>query len=88
MKARLHDEAALRRTTKMTTLSTYGLHTLNVLRSDRDTLANEHRAHLDNPVSYARAARPLCARARQRRRDVEALCQELQAKIHNLDDGT
>ncbi|KAJ7491917.1 hypothetical protein FB451DRAFT_1388368 [Mycena latifolia] len=85
MRARLHDEAARRRTVGMYHLSTDGLRGLVELeREVRDTIA-AHRAHLNAPLSYACGVFSLCKRVRRCRRDVDALCQELMAKIQQFD---
>ncbi|KAJ6571867.1 hypothetical protein B0H19DRAFT_1255797 [Mycena capillaripes] len=81
MEARLHDEAARRRTMEMYNLSTYGLRALAVLKGIHDGVAKDHCAHLHSPLSYIRVALSLCRRARQCKHDVEALCRELDAKI-------
>ncbi|KAJ7210232.1 hypothetical protein C8J57DRAFT_1257243 [Mycena rebaudengoi] len=86
MKTRLHEEAARRRTLEMYNLSTYGLRGLDVLKCIRDTLANDHSTYLAAPLSYAREGMSLCKRARRCKRDVEVLCQELDAEIQRFDN--
>ncbi|KAJ6545034.1 hypothetical protein DFH09DRAFT_1088233 [Mycena vulgaris] len=88
MRTRLHDEAGRRRTLNMSNLSTYGLRELSVLEDDVKAALADHRAHLETPLSYARAASSFCKRARRCRRDVEVLCEKLAAKIQRFDNGS
>ncbi|KAJ7455706.1 hypothetical protein B0H11DRAFT_1926091 [Mycena galericulata] len=83
MKMRLHEEAARRRMLDMYNLSTYGLRGLEEHKRIRNKLADEHRAR---PFCDPYVVLSLCKRARQCKRDVEALCQELDARIQRFDN--
>ncbi|KAJ7875846.1 hypothetical protein B0H13DRAFT_2347919 [Mycena leptocephala] len=86
MKTRLHEEAARRRMLDMYNLSTYGLRGLEEHKRICNKLADDHRAHLDSPLYYPYVGLSLCKRARRCKRDVEALCQGLDAEIQRFDN--
>ncbi|KAJ7121377.1 hypothetical protein C8R44DRAFT_853041 [Mycena epipterygia] len=86
MKTRLHEEAALRRTLEMYNLSTYGLRGLAEFKRRHEALADDHRAHLATPISYARGGLSLCKRARRCKHSVEVFCHELDVAIQRLDN--
>ncbi|KAJ7270375.1 hypothetical protein C8J57DRAFT_1227025 [Mycena rebaudengoi] len=86
MKTGLHEEAARRRTLDMYNLSTYGLRGLEELKRICNKLADDHRANLDSPLYYPYMGLSLCKRARRCKRDVEALCRELDVEIQRFDN--
>ncbi|KAJ7860758.1 hypothetical protein B0H13DRAFT_1900860 [Mycena leptocephala] len=84
MKTRLHEEAARRRMLDMYSLSTYGLRVLEEHKRICSKLADDHRAYLDSPLCYPYVGMSLCKRAQRCKRDVEALCQSLDAEIQRF----
>ncbi|KAJ7135652.1 hypothetical protein C8R44DRAFT_869365 [Mycena epipterygia] len=86
MQKYLHEEAAGRRTLEMYDLSTYGLFGLEELKCIREALFDDHCSYLAAPLSYAHVGLSLCKRARRCKRDVEALCLELDVTIQRFDN--
>jgi hypothetical protein len=56
------------------------------LKLVHNRLADRHRAHLADPLSYAREALALCKSARRCKHDVEVLCLELTAAVRCFAD--
>ncbi|KAJ7135627.1 hypothetical protein C8R44DRAFT_952096 [Mycena epipterygia] len=86
MQKYLHEEAARRRTLEMYDLSTYGLSGLEELKRIRKAFFDDYCFHLAAPLLYAHVGLSLCKRAQRCKRDVEALCLELDVIIQRFDN--